>query len=45
MLCRRMKSDATKIANWDFDRIIPAHGEVVETGGKDVWRKAYRAFL
>lgn len=27
------------IADWDFDRIIPCHGDVIETGGKEVFRK------
>lgn len=25
---------AKKVAAWDFERIIPAHGDVIETGGK-----------
>ena len=29
----------TKIAGWDFDRIIPCHGDVIETGGKGIFRK------
>ena len=28
-----------RIDQWDFDRIIPCHGDVIETGGKDVWHK------
>ena len=27
----------SKISGWDFDRIIPCHGDVIETGGKGVW--------
>ncbi|KAL9099357.1 MAG: hypothetical protein Q9163_005133 [Psora crenata] len=30
-----------RIASWDFDRIIPCHGEVIETGGKGVFRKVF----
>jgi len=28
-----------RINDWDFDRIIPCHGDVMETGGKDVFQK------
>lgn len=28
-----------RIAAWDFDRIIPCHGDVIETGGKGVFEK------
>ena len=27
-----------RIDGWDFDRIVPCHGDVVETGGKGVFR-------
>ncbi|KAI9811791.1 MAG: hypothetical protein M1832_000685 [Thelocarpon impressellum] len=30
-----------RIAKWDFDRIIPCHGDVIETGGKDVFKKVF----
>jgi hypothetical protein len=29
------------LQEWDFDRIVMGHGEVIETGGKEVLRKAY----
>ena len=28
-----------KIAKWDFDRIVPCHGDVIETGGKKIFQK------
>jgi len=28
-----------RIDAWDFDRIIPCHGDVIETGGKGIFRK------
>lgn len=28
-----------RISKWDFDRIIPCHGDVIETGGKSVFQK------
>ncbi len=42
----KMKRDRARveigtIAGWDFDRIVMAHGEVVETGGRDALRHAF----
>ena len=34
-----------RIASWDFDRIIPCHGDVIETGGKGVFRKVFEWHL
>jgi hypothetical protein len=31
-------------AAWDYDRIIPCHGDVIETGGKSVMDKAMAWF-
>jgi hypothetical protein len=30
-----------QIATWDFDRIILAHGKIVDTGGKEMLREAF----
>lgn len=27
------------IASWDFDRVIPCHGDVIENGGKGIFKK------
>jgi len=40
-----MIRDAKTVAGWDFDRIIPCHGDVIETGGKAVWLEAYKWYL
>lgn len=29
----------SKIDKWDFERIIPCHGDVIETGGKGIFQK------
>lgn len=29
----------SKIDKWDFDRLIPCHGDVIETGGKGIFQK------
>ncbi|MEM9281855.1 MAG: hypothetical protein AAGA96_08520 [Verrucomicrobiota bacterium] len=33
-------SSLHQILKWDFDRIIPGHGEMIETGGKEVLKRA-----
>ncbi len=32
---------ARKIASWDFDKIIPCHGDVIESGGKGIFKKVF----
>ena len=34
-----------KVLAWDFDRVIPAHGSIVETDGKRAFRRGYEWFL
>ncbi|KAI0790482.1 hypothetical protein C8Q75DRAFT_762043 [Abortiporus biennis] len=40
-----MKRDAKIVDGWDFERIIPCHGDVIEKDGKKAWRSAYKFFL
>jgi len=40
-----MKRDVKTVAGWDFGRIIPCHGDVVETNGNAAWRAAYQWYL
>ncbi|OSX63613.1 hypothetical protein POSPLADRAFT_1169083 [Postia placenta MAD-698-R-SB12] len=40
-----MKRDVRTVANWDFDRIIPCHGDVIEKDGNAAWREAYKWYL
>lgn len=35
------ESSVTAIAAWDFDRIVVAHGEVVASGGRELFRRAF----
>ncbi len=44
MLANRAKSRAgvETIQRWDYDRVIPAHGTIRDTGGKDAMTKALR---
>jgi len=39
------KKSATAVAQWDFKRIIPCHGDVIETDGNKAWREAYKNFI
>ena len=36
------REEIKALADWDFDRIIMAHGDVLETGGKDALREGFR---
>ncbi|KAK4046668.1 hypothetical protein OIO90_006480 [Microbotryomycetes sp. JL221] len=36
---------AKAVSAWDFDAIIPCHGEVITTGGKGIWNNLYAKFL
>jgi len=40
-----MKKDVATVSSWGIERIIPAHGDVIETGGDKAWKAAYSAFL
>jgi len=40
-----MKRDARTVDGWDFERIIPCHGDVIETDAKKAWRSAFKHFL
>jgi glyoxylase-like metal-dependent hydrolase (beta-lactamase superfamily II) len=35
------RSSIDRILEWDFDRLIVGHGEVIETGGKEAFRRAW----
>jgi hypothetical protein len=39
------KSALEQILDWDFDRMVFAHGELLETGGKEALREAWRFVL
>jgi len=40
-----MKRDAKVVSSWDFDRLIPCHGDVMETGAKKYWVALYQRLL
>jgi len=40
-----MKKDAKTVAEWDFERIIPCHGDVIEKDGNKAWRELFKWYL
>lgn len=36
-----VRASVESLLDWDFDRVIVAHGEIVETGGKEALREGY----
>jgi len=40
-----MARSANKVDQWDFERIIPCHGDVIETDGKAAWRSAFSLYF
>ncbi len=42
---REARPSIARIAGWDFDRVVLAHGHLIETGGKAIFEQAYRFLL
>ncbi|KAF6744881.1 hypothetical protein DFP72DRAFT_890144 [Ephemerocybe angulata] len=40
-----MRRDAKTVSGWDFSRIIPCHGDVIETEAKKAWNTVFQKFL
>jgi len=40
-----MKRDVKVVSEWDFDRIISCHGNVLQSGGKKYFNDLYKRFL
>ncbi len=41
----KVETSVRRVLAWDFDRVIPAHGSIVETHGKAQLRSGYEWFL
>ncbi|KZV90336.1 hypothetical protein EXIGLDRAFT_720488 [Exidia glandulosa HHB12029] len=41
----KMAYSASVVASWEFNRIIPCHGDVIEEKGNEAWRSAYKRYL
>ena len=39
------RASLERILGWDFDRVIPSHGEVCEEGGRRALREAWNRLL
>jgi len=40
-----MKEPCTIVESWDFVRIVPCHGDVIETDAKNAWNALYKQYL
>ncbi len=40
-----MRRDAKRVAEWQLERIIPCHGDILESGGNEAWASVYEWFL
>ncbi|TCD67127.1 hypothetical protein EIP91_000467 [Steccherinum ochraceum] len=40
-----MRRDVKTTMGWDFERIIPCHGDILEKDAKAAWRAAYHMYL
>jgi hypothetical protein len=40
-----MRRDVKKVAEWDVQRVIPCHGDVIEHGGKEAWIETHQWFI
>jgi len=40
-----MRRDAKKVAEWQIERIIPCHGDIIDNGGNEAWAMVYDWFL
>jgi hypothetical protein len=38
---KALRGFVERVLDWDFDRIVLSHGDLVERSGKDVFRDAY----
>lgn len=39
---KALRASIERMLVWDFDRVTVAHGEILETGGKDRVREGWR---
>ncbi|KAF8324307.1 uncharacterized protein EI90DRAFT_3282056 [Cantharellus anzutake] len=37
-----MAVDSIAVSGWDFERIIPCHGDVIENDAKEAWNEAFK---
>lgn len=42
---RAVRRSLERILEWDFERILPGHGEIVHTGGRDAFEEGFARLL
>ncbi|PRP80823.1 hypothetical protein PROFUN_11238 [Planoprotostelium fungivorum] len=42
---KTMREDAIHISKWNFERVIPSHGDLMMNGGTDAWKELYRWYI
>jgi hypothetical protein len=42
---RKLQQELKPLLDADIDRIIPCHGDVIETGGKKIFEDCFRRFM
>lgn len=42
---KRQRAQLETMLGWDFERILPGHGFVIERGGKEKLREAFKSFI
>lgn len=45
LTCRKLQQELKPILDADVERIIPCHGDVIETGGKSILQQCFGKFL
>ncbi|KAF3039019.1 hypothetical protein E8E12_007173 [Didymella heteroderae] len=40
-----MRRDAKRVAEWEIERIVPCHGDVVKEDGAEAWASVYQWYL
>ncbi|MGC1306887.1 MAG: DUF4336 domain-containing protein [Phormidesmis sp.] len=41
----KVRSSVERVLKWDFERVVMAHGSIIEQGGKEKFRQGYERFL
>lgn len=45
LLPRQLQKELKPLFDADFDRIIPCHGDVIETGAKKIFEDCFKRFM
>ncbi|MEM9217056.1 MAG: hypothetical protein AAGD25_22255 [Cyanobacteria bacterium P01_F01_bin.150] len=42
---KKLRTSIEQILDWDFERVIMAHGSIIEQNGKEKFKQGYEKFL